>query len=582
MINIEPRFQKIMERVHSYLPGADGSKILLAMEQAMAAHEGQKRRDGSEYITHPFAVAEIIVEMGLDTDSIVAAILHDCIEDTGFDYEQIKNMFGESVADIVEGVSKLTRMPYVSKEEEQIENLRKMFLAMGKDIRVIMIKIADRLHNMRTIQYQKPEKQREKALETMEVYAPLAHRLGMQKIKWELEDRSLKCLDPVGYEEITEELERRHDEQEEFMSHIKARMQDRLRDVGIEAVVEGRVKHIYSIYRKMYTQHKDIDEVYDLYAMRVIVDTVADCYNVLGFIHDLYRPIPGRFKDYISTPKPNMYQSLHTTVIGREGIPFEVQIRTKEMHKTAEYGIAAHWKYKSGVSGRNNLEEKLAWVRQLLENQQEVDGEDFIRQLKTDMFGDEVYVLTPVGDVVSLPAGSTPIDFAYSIHSAVGNRMIGAKANGKIVQLDYVLKNGEIVEVLTSNAAHGPSRDWIKLAKTSEARNKIKQWFKRECRDENIVRGREILTAELRREGIAFGTPDVDEIVESVSRRLSFNTIDDMVASLGYGGLTVKRVVNRIRDEFGKTHKHINEKDAISKLVSPQTETKSTSGVIVP
>ncbi|MEG2378283.1 MAG: HD domain-containing protein, partial [Clostridia bacterium] len=297
---------------------------------------------------------------------------------------------------------------------------------------VIMIKIADRLHNMRTIQYQKPEKQREKALETMEVYAPLAHRLGMQKIKWELEDRSLKCLDPVGYEEITEELERRHDEQEEFMSHIKARMQDRLRDVGIEAVVEGRVKHIYSIYRKMYTQHKDIDEVYDLYAMRVIVDTVADCYNVLGFIHDLYRPIPGRFKDYISTPKPNMYQSLHTTVIGREGIPFEVQIRTKEMHKTAEYGIAAHWKYKSGVSGRNNLEEKLAWVRQLLENQQEVDGEDFIRQLKTDMFGDEVYVLTPVGDVVSLPAGSTPIDFAYSIHSAVGNRMIGAKANGKI------------------------------------------------------------------------------------------------------------------------------------------------------
>lgn len=584
MINIESRYQKIMDKVHSYLPNADGSKIHLAMEQAMRAHDGQKRRDGSDYVTHPIAVAEIIAEMGLDVDSIVAALLHDCIEDTDFDYAQIKAMFGETVADIVDGVSKLTRMPYVSKEEAQIENLRKMFLAMGKDIRVIMIKIADRLHNMRTIQYQKPEKQREKALETMEVYAPLAHRLGMQRIKWELEDRSLKCLDPVGYEEITEELARRHDEQEEFMNHIKERMSERLRDVGIEATVSGRVKHIYSIYRKMYTQHKDFDEVYDLYAMRVIVDTVADCYNVLGFIHDLYRPIPGRFKDYISTPKPNMYQSLHTTVIGREGIPFEVQIRTHEMHRTAEYGIAAHWKYKSGVSGHDNLEEKLAWVRQLLENQQEVDSEDFIRQLKTDMFADEVYVFTPNGDVISLPAGSTPIDFAYSIHSAIGNRMIGAKANGKIVQLDYVLKNGEIVEVLTSNASHGPSRDWIKLAKTSGARNKIKQWFKRECREENIARGRDMLTQELRREGLTLSATEMEEILASVSKRLSFNETEDMIAAIGYGGLTTKRAVNRIRDEFARQHKQPSEKETIAKLVAPpqQTKTKSVSGVIVP
>ena len=580
---IETYYKRIADKVHSYLSEDDLKKIRAAIELAVASHEGQKRRDGSDYVTHPIAVAEIIAEMGLDADSVISAILHDCIEDTEVSYDKIKSIFGERVADIVEGVSKLTRMPYESREEAQIENLRKMFLAMGKDIRVIMIKIADRLHNMRTIEFQSPDKQREKSLETMEVYAPLAHRLGMQKIKWELEDRSLQCLDPVGYEEITNELKARHDEQEEFMSHIKERMQDRLREVGIEAQVSGRVKHIYSIYRKMYTQHKDFDEVYDLYAMRVIVDTDADCYNVLGFIHDMYRPIPGRFKDYISTPKPNMYQSLHTTVIGREGIPFEVQIRTKDMHRTAEYGIAAHWKYKSGVSGKNNLEEKLAWVRQLLENQQEADGEDFVKQLKTDMFADAVYVFTPGGDVISLPAGSTPIDFAYSIHSAVGNRMIGAKANGKIVQLDYVLKNGEIVEVLTSNASHGPSRDWIKLAKTSGARNKIKQWFKKECREENIQRGREMLASELKREGLTLATEELTEVVAAVAKRLSFNETADMVAAIGYGGLTVKRVVNRVRDEFKRQHKQPTENEAIAKVLTAEKQkTKSVSGVIVP
>ncbi len=581
-MSIELYYSKIAEKLPASVSDADKEKIRTAIQVAVDAHNGQKRRDGTDYVTHPVAVAVIAAEMGLDTESIISALLHDCIEDTSFGYDKIKAQFGQMVADIVEGVSKLTRMPYVSKEEEQIENLRKMFLAMGKDIRVIMIKIADRLHNMRTIQFQTPEKQREKSLETMEVYAPLAHRLGMQRIKWELEDLSLECLDPVGYEEITNELTSRHDEQEEFMSHIKECLTERLRDAEIEATVSGRVKHIYSIYRKMYTQHKDFDEVYDLYAMRVIVDTVADCYNVLGFIHDMYRPIPGRFKDYISTPKPNMYQSLHTTVIGREGIPFEVQIRTKEMHRIAEYGIAAHWKYKSGISGRDTLEEKLSWVRQLLENQQEVDNEEFIRQLKTDMFGDAVYVFTPGGDVISLPAGSTPIDFAYSIHSAVGNRMIGAKANGKIVQLDYVLQNGEIVEVLTSNASHGPSRDWIKLAKTSGARNKIKQWFKKECRDENISRGREMLISELKRENVNVTLDTMNEILSTICKRFSFNEADDMLAAIGYGGLTTRRVVNKFKDEFARTKKN-DPSETIAKLVTPPSQkTKSVSGVIVP
>ena len=582
MTNLENRFQNLIRQMHTYTPNLDEDKLRLAFDRATEAHEGQKRRDGSPYITHPLAVAELAVEMGLDEESVIAALMHDCIEDTELGYAQIKSWFGEGVADIVEGVSKLTKMPYTSKEEEQVENLRKMFLAMGKDIRVILVKIADRLHNMRTIEYQSPEKQREKALETMEVYAPLAHRLGMQKIKWELEDRSLQCLDPVGYVEITEELEQRREEREEFLTQIKARMEEHLAESGIRSTVFGRVKHIYSIYRKMYTQHKDISEVYDLYAMRVIVDTVADCYNVLGLIHDLFRPIPGRFKDYISTPKPNMYQSLHTTVIGREGIPFEVQIRTTEMHRIAEYGIAAHWKYKSGVAG-NQLDERLAWVRQLLENQQETDSADFIRQLKTDMFADEVYVFTPKGDVVSLPAGSTPIDFAYSIHSAVGNRMLGAKANGRIVQLDYPLKNGEIVEVLTSGGSHGPSRDWIKIAKTSEARNKIKQWFKKECKEENITRGKAALERELGRIGLSLADPGMDEVLAAVCRRISFNAPLEMLASIGYGGLTTNRVINRIREEVAKGNR-TQESDAqlVEKLVTPPKPQRSASGVIVP
>lgn len=581
MTNLEQRYEKLVKQVQSYLPNMDETLLRRAIQLATEAHAGQMRKDGSAYITHPLAVAEIATEMGLDLDSIIAAVLHDCIEDTAMDYQQIKTQFGETVADIVDGVTKLTQMHYESKEEEQLENLRKMFLAMGKDIRVILVKLADRLHNMRTIEFHKPEKQREKALETMEVYAPLAHRLGMQKIKWELEDRSLACLDPIGYAEITEELNRRAAECEEFQTQIRARLESHIAESGIEATIAGRVKHIYSIYRKMYTQHKDISEVYDLYAMRVIVNTVADCYNVLGLIHDMYHPIPGRFKDYISTPKPNMYQSLHTTVIGREGIPFEVQIRTYEMHRVAEYGIAAHWKYKSGVTG-GQMDEKLAWVRQLLETQQEADGEDFIRQLKTDMFADEVYVFTPKGDVVSLPAGSCPIDFAYTIHSAVGNRMIGAKANGRIVQLDYQLQNGEIVEVLTSSAGHGPSRDWIKIAKTSAARNKIKQWFKKECKEENIARGKADLERELKKMGLSLNQPGMDDVLTAVCKRISFNAPQELLASLGYGGLTLNRVVNRIREEVARSNR-VQQPDekVVEKLVSTPKPKKSNSGVIV-
>ncbi len=578
----EAKYQELIKKIRGYMSEADEQRIHDAYDCATEAHEGQKRRDGSDYVTHPIAVAEIVAEMELDTDSVIAALLHDCIEDTELGYDKIKSKFGKEVADIVEGVSKLTRMPYTSKEEAQMENLRKMFLYMGKDIRVILIKIADRLHNMRTIEFHKPEKQREKALETMEVYAPLAHRLGMQKVKWELEDRSLRCLDPVGYGEITEELEKRSAERDEFLEHIKGSLVARLNEAGIKASLQSRIKHIYSIYRKMYTQHKTIDEVYDLYAVRVIVETVADCYNVLGFIHDMYHPVPGRFKDYISTPKPNMYQSLHTTVIGREGIPFEVQIRTHDMHRTAEFGIAAHWKYKSGVS-RSNLEEKLAWVRQLLENQ-EVEDEDFITSLKTDMFSDEVYVFTPNGDVISLPAGSTPIDFAYSIHSAVGNRMIGAKVNNRMVQLDYKLQNGEIVEVLTSNASKGPSRDWIKIVKTGEARNKIKQWFKKECREENILRGKTELDRELKREGIKLSEEELEAILHTVATRMSFSKVEELYASLGYGGTKISRVVNRIHNEITRNAPPTPESDetvAEKIATSPKPKT-SNSGVIVP
>ena len=457
------RYQALEDKVASYTPNLDTKRLYEAFTYADTEHHGQLRKSGEPYIIHPLAVADIVADLGLDVDSVIAALLHDCIEDTGATHEEIAKKFGTSVADLVEGVTKLTRVQYVSKEEEQMENLRKMLMAMAHDIRVILIKICDRLHNMRTMEYQSPKKQREKSLETMEIYAPLAHRLGMQKLKWELEDLSLRYLDPVGYKEIEDEMAKRSAAHEEFLASIQLRIQQRMEQEGIRCKVYGRVKHTYSIYRKMFTQNKTLDEIFDLYAFRVIVDDIPECYNVLGCIHDMFKPVLGRFKDYIGTPKPNMYQSLHTTVIGREGIPFEVQIRTWEMHQTAEYGIAAHWKYKQGMANKKlGTEGDFEWVRKLLESQQDTDAEEFVRTLKVDLFADEVFVFTPNGDVKSLPAGATPIDFAYCIHSAIGNSMVGARVNGRMVPYDTQLKNGDIVEVLTSKSAKGPSRDWLK------------------------------------------------------------------------------------------------------------------------
>mgnify|MGYP002735480704 FL=1 len=556
-------YDHLVETVKSYNPSAGFDQIHAAYEYAAAHHAGQNRKDGSPFVTHPLAVAQIVAEeLHLDTESIVAALLHDTIEDTDATHEEISKLFSPTVADLVEGVSKLTRVHYTSKEEEQMENLRKMLMAMAKDIRVILIKISDRLHNMRTMEYQTPEKQKQKSFETMEIYAPIAHRLGMQRMKWELEDLSLKYLDPVGYREIIEALDEKAAEYDGFMSAVHDQITSRLREAGIDATVQARMKHPYSIYRKMYTQNKSLDDVFDLFAFRVIVDTVADCYNVLGLIHDLYKPILGRFKDYIGTPKPNMYQSLHTTVVGESGIPFEVQIRTKEMHEIAEYGVAAHWKYKQNGQGGGD-EGRYEWVRRLLENQEDADAEDFIHSLKVDMFADEVFVFTPQGDVINLPAGATPIDFAYTIHSAVGNHMTGAKVNGRIVQFDYHLRNGDVVEVMTSNSAHGPSRDWVKIARSSNARSKIRQWFKREKRDENIVNGRQSFEAELKRTGVTLKELTSEENLPSVLKKLCYNSLDDMYAAIGYGGVTALKVMGRLREDIQRIlHQHQAERQA--------------------
>ena len=588
-------YHALEEKIKQYNHNLDTKRLYAAFQYADQAHSGQLRKDGSPYITHPLAVAEIVAELELDTDSIIAALLHDCIEDTGATHEEIAKLFGATVADLVEGVTKLTRVQYTSKEEEQMENLRKMLMAMAKDIRVILIKICDRLHNMRTMEYQTPRKQREKALETMEIYAPIAHRLGMQKIKWELEDISLRYLDPVGYQEIGDELIRRSSAHEEFMASIQQKIQERLAEEGIQATVYGRVKHIYSIYRKMFAQNKTLDEIFDLYAFRVIVDDTTECYNVLGCIHDLFKPVLGRFKDYIGTPKPNGYQSLHTTVIGREGIPFEVQIRTWEMHHTAEYGIAAHWKYKQGMANAKlGTEEAFEWVRKLLESQQDVDAEEFVRTMRVDLFSDEVFVFTPRGDVINLPAGATPIDFAYNIHSAVGNHMTGAKVNGRMVTFDTPLKNGDIVEVITSKSAHGPSRDWMKICKSNEARNKIKQWFKKERREENIVTGRSMFESELKRAGIQLASITGEEVLPHLLKKVGSGSLDDLYAAIGYGGMTAQKAVNRIKDELLRLTRDKNEKAAAERLAaqaaSPQLSApaklipgakRSESGIIV-
>ena len=571
-MTIDEQLEKLENTVREYNPGADFKRIRESYEFAKQHHGEQRRKSGELYITHPLAVAQIVAEeLHLDSESIEAALLHDVIEDTDATYDDVAKLTSPTVADLVEGVSKLTRIQYATKEDEQMENLRKMLIAMSKDIRVILIKISDRLHNMRTMEYQTPAKQKQKSLETMEIYAPIAHRLGMQRMKWELEDLSLKYLDPIGYDEIVSKLDAKRPEYDALMSRTQAQIDQRLNEMGIKHIVYGRMKHPYSIYRKMFSQNKSLDEIFDLFAFRVVVDTVSDCYNVLGVIHDLYKPILGRFKDYIGTPKPNGYQSLHTTVMGNEGIPFEVQIRTTEMHEIAEYGVAAHWKYKQNGQGAGT-EGKYEWVRRLLENQEGADAEEFIHSLKVDMFSDEVFVFTPNGDVQNLPAGATPIDFAYAIHSAVGNRMIGAKVNNRIVTLDHVLKNGDIVEILTSKNAKGPSRDWMKIAKSNEARSKIRQWFKKEKRDENIANGRSAFDAELRHCGIAMKDVLDPEFLPVLLKKVAYPTLDDLYAAIGYGGFTAQKAVSRIQGELQRRQQQRQQEQMLAEAVTESKE----------
>ena len=587
---IELRYQSLVSSLREYNRKAPDEKRLLdAFEFALSAHSGQKRKSGEPYIIHPMEVALIIARLNLDLDSVIAALLHDVIEDTPHTFADLKKRFGPAVAELVDGVTKLTRAgaSYTSPEEKQMEDLRKMFMAMAKDIRVILVKIADRLHNMRTISYLSDRKRREISLETMEIYAPLAHRLGMQRIKWELEDTAFQQLDPVGYDEIARDMEVLRHTHTTFLQQTRDQIDARLTEAGIkDALIESRIKHVYSLYRKMMGQNKTLAEIHDLYAVRIIVEQQPDCYAVLGQMHDLYKPVPGRVKDYISMPKPNLYQSLHTTVIGREGQPFEIQIRTLEMHRQAEDGIAAHWRYKIGAEGtaRTQYDQNLAWVRSLLESQQDTEADEFIHGIKHHMFSDEVYVFTPKGDVVSLPAGAGPVDFAYGIHSAVGNKLSGAKVNGRIVPLDYKLRNGDRVEILTGNA-QGPSRDWMKLVKTSEARNKIKQWFKKERREENIQQGREELERELKRAGLDMAVLQQADAAKAALKKLSFAAIDDMLAAVGYGGLSVRRVVSRFKEEAARhTRPAVTDETVAEQVAAAQAgrkPKKAVSGVIV-
>ena len=557
----------MLEEKALQLYGDEGvKKIKEAYAFAENAHKSQLRSSGEPYIIHPLEVALILMDLGLDVDTVVAGLLHDVVEDTGVPIEELTKLFGAEVADLVDGVTKLGKIAFKTKEEQQAENLRKMFLAMAKDIRVIIIKLADRLHNLRTLEYVDEEKQREKAYETLEIYAPLAHRLGIFKIKWELEDTSLRYIDPKGYYDLVEKIAIKRREREKYIQEIIETLEKKLDEMNIEAEIEGRPKHFYSIYRKMYMQHKTFEEIYDLLAIRVIVNTVKDCYGVLGVVHTLWKPIPGRFKDYIAVPKPNMYQSLHTTVIDSRGELFEIQIRTWEMHRTAEYGIAAHWKYKEGKKSSSDFDEKLAWLRQLLEWQSDLkDAREFMESLKIDLFTDEVFVFTPKGDVVDLRKGATPLDFAYAIHSDVGNQCVGAKVNGRIVPLDYVLQTGDIVEILTSSSSSGPSRDWLNIVKTSQAKNKIKQFFKRERREENIEKGKEMLEREARRQGYSLSQLLSKDWPETVWRKYGFNSVEDMYAALGYGGITTNQILFRLIDEYKKANKQEREENLTTK-----------------
>lgn len=585
MYTFDDLLQSIQETKRTY----DMDMITRAYHCAEEAHKDQKRQSGEPYIIHPIAVAMILVELGMDSETISAGLLHDVVEDTFISLEELRRQFGPDVALIVDGVTKLTKMTFSTKEDRQAENVRKMLLAMAKDVRVIIVKLADRLHNMRTGQYWKEQKRRDKALETMEIYAPLAHRLGIRAIKEELEDISLRFLDPVGYQEIERMLELKKEEREHFLQVIKERITKRFEHEKMDVYIAGRVKSIYGIYRKVFIAGRDFDEIYDVYAVRVIVDSVIDCYSVLGVVHDMFTPIPKRFKDYIANPKANMYQSLHTTVLDKEGIPFEIQIRTWEMHYTAEYGIAAHWKYKAGLSGKDRLEERLAWVRQLLEAQQDSgDAQDIVRTIKSDIAPEECFVFTPKGDVINLPTGATVIDFAYAIHSAVGNKMVGAKVDGRMVPLDFKLETGMVVEVITTNVqGHGPSRDWLKIVRTSEARSKIRAWFKKERREENIETGKQELEREFRRNLINIPDGEMEKFLLEIAKRQQLNTVDDFYAAIGYGGVLLSRIMPRIKDEFHRIYRTTDEEQKKAALaqraaaVKKNSSRKPTSGVIV-
>ena len=574
----EEGLAKLTEIIGKSYTEEEIANVKKAYELAAKVHEGQKRLSGEPYIMHPLSVALILARLGMDDASIIAAMLHDTVEDTDLTNDEIKKEFGDTVAELVDGVTKIGRVPLQTKEEQQAENIRKMLIAMSRDIRVIIIKLADRLHNMRTLMYKPEQRRRDIALETIEIYAPIAHRLGIRPIKEELEDLSISYLDPVAYNDIGKALEQQSKSRNEFLADIKARIEERIKTVVSGAQVSGRIKSVHGIYRKMYMQNKNFDEIYDIYAVRIIVDSVIDCYNCLGVIHDMFKPIPGRFKDYISTPKPNMYQSLHTTVLGKEGIPFEVQIRTWEMHHTAEYGIAAHWKYKLGINGTVKFEERLAWIRQLLENQSDSeDVEDLVSTIKSDLVPEEVFVFTPKGDVFNLPMGATVIDFAYAIHSAVGNKMIGAKVDGRIVPLDYQVKTGEIVEVLTSSQpGKGPSRDWLNIVKTSQARAKIRQWYKKERRDENIAEGKAEVEKEFKRNFIRLAEPEYTEFIKKIAERQHCKSIEDFYAAIGYGGISLMHMMPKIKEDYVKMTKA---EEPVINIAPVKKRTKSTEGV---
>ena len=575
MIN---EYVQLKENVQKYNPDANFDLINKAYFLSKQAHNGQMRKSGEPYITHPVQVANILAEMEMDTTTIIAGMLHDTVEDTTCTLEEIEKEFGQEVRLLVDGVTKLSQIPYTTKQEIQAESLRKMFLAMTKDIRVIIIKLADRLHNMRTLKVMTKEKQVEKARETLEIYAPLAHRLGIYKVKWELEDLAFRYTDEKAYYDLVDKIAIKRKEREEYILKIINTVTEKTTEMGITSTIDGRAKHFYSIYRKMKLQNKTLEQIYDLFAIRVLVDSVKDCYSVLGLVHELFKPIPGRFKDYISMPKPNMYQSLHTTVLGPDGMPFEIQIRTWEMHRVSEVGIAAHWKYKESGKSEKNLEEKLVWLRQILEEQNETkDASEFIENLKIDLYTDEVFVFTPKGDVKSLRSGSTPIDFAYAVHSAVGNRMIGAKANNRIVTLDYELKNGDIIDIITSSASNGPSRDWLKIAKTSQAKNKINQWFKKEKREENVIRGKDLIEKELKKQGLTYSKVFKDEWVQNIIKKYNFNSVEDMFAGVGFGALTPNKIVSKLKEEYRKTLPPEEQKEILLKKSHEKKEKKTKS-----